>query len=558
MIEVNSRIMAVMGLASLTLFSGSVRAEDEMVSLVVKRLDESLKSAMSRQVSDPQNPRCGGIADHTGLYHCHTVGGFLKDAAAAYYHPESAYHSDKALFERVRLAAEFLTRSQSPDGNVNLLVTNFNSPPDTGFVVHNVAAAAKLAQMRDDKAVLSLLEPFLRRAGDGMARGGIHTPNHRWVVCAALAQINDVFPDEKYSRRIDQWLAEGIDIDAHGQFTERSTAGYNAIVDNSLVVMAHKLNRPELLDSARRNLDAMAYLLHPDGEVVTEISRRQDLNTRGTMDRYWFALRYLAVRDQNGIYAAMLKPHEPGSVDLARLKEYPELLKPLPEPATIPDDYEKEYPEYNITRIRRGRTSAVILHKGNSRWITMRRGGAVVNAVRFASAFFGKGQFIPSTFEKRDGAFHFRQQLRGSYLQPISDRRFLPVQPDAWAALTLKRKETEICAMNYTGSIRETETGFEIAISAEGTNGVPLAVEINLRGGGEVRGVEPIPGAGDAFLLRDGYTEYRMGDDIIRFGPGQCEHSYIDVRGAEGKLSGPSVYITGYTPFKRILIFAMK
>lgn len=64
--------------------------------------------------------------------------------------------------------------------------------------------------------------------------------------------------------------------------------------------LATKLNRPELLDPVRQNLHALPYLLHADGEVVTEISRRQDQFTRGTINGYWFPLTYMALKDQDG------------------------------------------------------------------------------------------------------------------------------------------------------------------------------------------------------------------------------------------------------------------
>ena len=562
-VEMNRREAIALGITSAAALSLSGKAEPEealsadVASSVVQTHDEKLQQALDRQVTDPQSRWCGAIPDQRGLHHCHSAAGLLRDGAAGYFHPQSKFRASKELFERMKLAADFLIRSQNEAGNIDLISTNFNSPPDTGFVVHSVATAAQLSRMYDDKAAGSLVEEFLRWAGRGLTTGGIHTPNHRWVVCAALAQIHDLFPDARYIKRIDQWLAEGIDIDEEGQFTERSTAGYNAVVDHALIVMAHKLNRPRLLEPVRKNLDAMAYLLHSNGEVVTEISRRQDLNTRRTMSGYWFPLRYMAIRDGNGMYASMLDPLEPDNIELASLMEYPELLKDLPAATAILQDYEKDYTISGISRIRHGKTSVTIMHRANSRWITMRNGEAVVNAVRFASAFFGKGQFVPADFERREDGYHFRQELDGYYYQPLTDTALLPVDHKAWGRVKWRREKTEHCRLVYEGHIRETSQGFELAIDAQGTDGVPLAVEINLREGGQLSGVATVSHVGQSHLLKEGFAEYRMGSDGIRFGPGRCEHAYVRVRGAEAKLAGPSVYLTGYTPFQHTLTFQM-
>jgi hypothetical protein len=482
------------------------------------------------------------------------VGGLLRNAAAALFHPDSGFFQDAVLLARMQSAAGFLNRCQTVDGNVSLLTTNFNSPPDTGFVVQSVATAAKLALINGDLELLGLLEPFLRRAGEAMAKGGIHTPNHRWVVCAALAQINDLFPSAPAVERIDAWLAEGIDLDTHGQYIERSTTIYNAATDNSLVVVARNLNRPELLEPVRKNLEAMAYLLHPDGEVVTEISRRQDFNTRGDLSRYWFSLRSLAISDCNGLFAAMLALLEPDQIDLPLLMEYPELQDELPAAVPIPDDYEKTYPEYGLTRIRRGKTSIGITHTGQSRWISFRQGKAVIPAIRFSSAFFGKGQFVPTEFERRKDGFHFSQELEAGYFQPLGR----PIDPEEWMPLRAERRQTEICRMVYQGIIRETGSGLEVTFRAKGTDGVPVAIEIALREGGEILGVEPVLGTPDAFLLKKGLAEYRMDSDVIQFGPGRVDHAYTGVRGAEEKPTGPCVYLTGFTPFEHTLIFEVR
>ena len=109
--------------------------------------------------------------------------------------------------------------------------------------------------------------------------------------------------------------------------------------------------------------------------------------------------------------------------------------------------------------------------------------------------------------------------------------------------------------MHYEGRIRETARGLSITIRATGTENVPLTVEINLRAGSELSGVESL--GDDRYLLKEGVAKYTVGNDTIQFGPGFAAHRYVQVRGAEEKLSGRSVYLTAYTPFETALEIQM-
>jgi hypothetical protein len=517
---------------------------------IVDRNDDAARKLMLAQVTGAQSPWAGSVPDDYLMHSAGSAGGLIETLAASFACPQSKLHGDRALLERIQLAARFLERSQSPEGNIDLLSTNFNSPPDTGFVVHNVAAAAAIGQTYGIDELVRGLHPFLVKAGGALAAGGIHTPNHRWVVSSALAQINSVFPAASYVRRIDQWLAEGIDIDSDGQFIERSTVTYNAITDRALCVLAAKLKRPKLLDPVRRNVDAMLYLLHPDGEVVTEVSRRQDQYVRGTMANYWFPLTYLAIHDGSGRASSALRLIGPEAARLSALLEYPELAGRLPEPAPLPDDYERTFPVAGLARIRRGSRDATMVLKDNSRFLSLRNGAAVIEAVRFATSFFGKGQFIPESASKETG-YVFRQRLEAPYYQPVAQ----PVNYRDWTEVRATRAQTQICRLEQTATVREIRSGFELRVESRGTNGVPLAVEIAFREGGKLEGCRPAPRAESAWLLERDYGVYRVGGDAIRFGPGAAPHLLTQLRGAEPKLPGPCVYITGYTPFDHAIRF---
>ncbi|HWB98143.1 MAG TPA: hypothetical protein VG672_15620, partial [Bryobacteraceae bacterium] len=514
---------------------------------IVRRHDAGLERLLQLQISDPASPHRGAYPDDYGIYFPGSAAGMLEAGVAAFLYPGSRYHADRNVVERLRLAAAYLQRVQSPDGNVSLPITNFNSPPDTAFVSHGVGTAACLAQRRQSSELFSLLAPLLRSFGAALARGGVHTPNHRWVVSAALAQIHEVLPAPSYPQRIDQWLAESIDIDSDGQYTERSTGVYNHIVDRCLTVIAAKRNRPNLLEPVRRNLESMLYLVHPGDEVVTEISHRQDQFGRASMGNYWFPLLYLAHHGGDGRFAALARRFTPDWARLSVLMEYPELVAGGPASAPLPEDYEKPFPELGIVRIRRGPRSATLILNGSSRFVTYRHGAAVVNAVRFASAFFGKGQFIPEGGEKRNGRYQFHQRLSAGYYQPLDPARV--VRAGEWAAVRPERRVTELCRLEQSAEVSELPNGLRIRLRAHGTDGVPLAVEISLREGGELGGVVAAPHAENAWILGEGYATFRQGGDRLRIGPGLRQHSYTQIRGAQPKLPGSSIYLCGYTPF---------
>jgi hypothetical protein len=514
---------------------------------------------LEMQVTDPASRWRGTYPDDTGLHQPHGAGGILATCSASFLHPESRHHKSGLLLERMRLAAAHLDQAQTPDGNVDLLITNFNSPPDVAFVTWGVASAALVARRHGERELAALSEKFLRRAGAGMARGGIHTPNHRWVLCSALEQIHELYPDPGFVRRIDEWLAEGIDLDEDGQYSERSTTVYNGHCDRAFVILAAKLHRPELLEPVRRNLDAMMYLLHPDGEVVTEISQRQDQNTRGTMATYWMALRYLANRDGNGIYQTMARQLEPAHASLLTLMEYPELLEAGPRPEPVPASYERHFKAGDFVRIRRGELSATILGRGYSRFFSARKGQAVVEAVRFASAFFGKGQFVPAAIARAGDAWRLTQSLDAGYYQPLPSGQKQPWGVEAWYdRRDERRRRTEISKIDYAATIREQSGGFDVRVEAQGTRDVPLAVEVNLRPGGELEGCSPVPGVADGWVLGGDKAVYRAGADAVEFGPGSQANLYTQVRGAHPKLPGPSVYLTGYTPFDHTIRFRFR
>src|SRR5262245_9474927 len=305
------------------------------------------------------------------------VAGDLQGLAAAFCAPESSFHKAGPLVAPMEKASRFLLEAQYPDGTIDS--GNLESPPDTGFVVEAVCPVLTVLRKTDSALTHSVKEnlgKFILAAGEALVTGGVHTPNHRWVICSALAQTNALFPASKYVNRIDDWLGEGIYIDADGQYPERSAGIYSRVEDYAFVTMARLLGRPELLEPARKNLEMTIYYTHPDGEVETVGSRRQDQFMTASIANYHLEYRYLAIKDRNRAFAGAVRLIEGMESEMNRLTgsliyiiEEPLFREKLPEASPIPllpEDYAKFFVNSSLARIRRGKVSATIY--GGSDW----------------------------------------------------------------------------------------------------------------------------------------------------------------------------------------------
>ena len=158
----------------------------------------------------------------------------LVGLTLAYYLEGSPRYRDDALLERAYLGLCHYELYMHEDGSDDLLSTNFHDPAQTGFHVHSIYITteliAKLSRHTpaEDK-LFDKIKEILRKNGYAMARLGFHTPNHRWVICSGLAIAYRYTGEKEFLDAIEEFLREGIDCDAYGEYAERSTGCYNNI-----------------------------------------------------------------------------------------------------------------------------------------------------------------------------------------------------------------------------------------------------------------------------------------------------------------------------------------
>lgn len=539
------------------------REGDELLKMLTGINDELIEDLLPQQVSLPGERWDGGVADRFEVININSTLGFAGRLAISYSSPSSRYYLSSRLEAPMEHAMACVLNVQHEDGTTDLHTTNFHSTPDAAFLVNYISPIfVNLTRLDRPRlsGVTGKMEQFLRNAGKCLEVGGIHTPNHRWVVCSALARVHALFPDHAYVDRIDDWLGEGIDIDPDGQFTEQSVSIYSPICDTMFLTMGRLLKRPELMDIVRKNLDMTLYYIQPGGEVLTDASGRQDSARIGYVANYYYAYRYFALKDGNPVYAAVCRLIEnemPERITryIPELLEDPDLLETLPVASKIPDNYAKRFAHSGVFRIRSGDADLSVIEE-NPTFMSFMKGESVLQSIRLAAAFFGsRGMFISEHAEWSGRTVVLTKSHTHGYYQSFpEDER--TADGDMEKMPREKRAMSELQTLDYRVEVKESEGKVSLDIQITGTPHVPVSMEMSFRSGGELKGVVADKNLDGAYFLESGTGQYTQGGDVITFGPGVAEHKWAEIRGMLPKQKGESVYLTGFTPFRHTLHLA--
>ncbi|MFJ9025089.1 hypothetical protein ACIRPU_34735 [Streptomyces sp. NPDC102259] len=552
-------------------------------------LDHEFVRAVVRAADRPAAPLAAGPDEEPAGVSHRDLARRVKTLVAAYRSPDSALHGSERAVAAATTHLRALRATQTTTG-LFAGGDNVQSPPDSAFTVNDVCDAHVLAagagpELHD---VTAALAEIAGSAFGSLLTGGVHTPNHRWELCAALARLHRSFPDDRLLARVEEWLAEGVDIDSEGLYSERSAVYASLVTNPSLLFLADVLGRADLLDAVERHLVTTLDLIRPDGTVETVHSRRQDQNHSFPLAPYLPHYRLLAIRTGRGDFARAARLAAADGIDdpdlLAQTLLTPDLCRVLPTPAaqTLPRDrylttarlaahasataHTVVYGGSDVPEHRRIRSGLAC----NPTFLRLFAGDAVLDAVRLSRGFFDLGPFRAA--DMRQPAAHrylLTETLTAAYYQPLPpDRRrddgayLLADEGRFSGAMAFPDRPRDEVSHTTRVEVDLREDGADLRIDLSGPR-VPWALELTFRPGGVTAGAVPI---GDGrWCLTTGPMTYRVGDDeirveaaveageplagpdrsdVLRYDPGQ-DHTVV---GGTDATTGNRVYIGGLGP----------
>ena len=508
----------------------------------------------------------------------------MATALALYLNSRSRYYKSEKLMEALQLAADGVARVQRKSGYIDYPCCNFFSAPDTSFCYKRLNDGYRLMKKYQDVADTTILQKkylaIMRMAAEAIRDGGFHTPNHRWGICAALMQAAKLFADDtEFAKslmdRTVLYLQEGIDGNSEGEYAERSTGNYNAVVNNAMMAMYQCSKDVKYLGYVERNLNMMMYYIEPNDMVFTQNSTRQDQGEEIFMDKYLYQYLYLLAYDGTDGFIK-LTPEEHARFDgaahqiikgcaetgrqapncLHLLMIYDKTLDYTFENCGFLKTYHKLFKEAGVLRVKKENYSYTVM-KNRSAFLYFNVNGLEA-FLKIGESYCEIRNFVPDEMDVQEGKTVLSHTARGWYYLPWKEKQ----NTSDWWQMDHKKRDLMITSDLHTQVvITELADGLEISVDTDGLERLPLRMELCVPSQTTLENdhfcMETV--AGKSMVLSDDYVTMTKGLTSIEFGPGACEHHFKGhYSGEEVNADGYTLYCNTYTPTKRVYTLKVK
>ena len=526
-------------------------------------------------IRDPQNPDYTKHILESGIHEPGAELGYIRRSVALYLCPDSIYYKKPEILDYIELLCACAEKYTHEDGTNDLVISNFHQAEF--FAAPNLCHSYKLMEALPDKTereanITEKIYHITERICQGLLVSGFHTPNHRWVHTAALFHAYNTLrkKDDRFIVLAKKYLAEKIDIDENGEFSERSAGMYSAVSDRALCEIAIQANMPELFEHIKKNLLLVYRFIEKGSLIFTQNSRRKDKGEVGSnvlfdFERYGdiCLVAYAQTRDPIflQILASALQKRTsplPPTFNLLpfilypELRESPEVLADIP---SLDEDFFMFHPRSNIVRAKQNGVVYSILAR-NPDFLHITVGNISVRA-RMCSSFFAKAQFLPDQIEEI-GEKHYRMTFRtqADYKRPFD------TPPEGsenyWSMDYNSRESVCLCEYGYILDLTFTENGIDLHIQTTGMPNVPFKLEfatapdVHVRAGSAMTKAS----AGNFICAAEGDISLsNFEGDKITFKNAFAKHFYHkDMRGSlPCSPSQYTVFFTDFSPVDRTL-----
>lgn len=510
---------------------------------IMEAAESFVRNALTVQVLDDSDPDYGGFRC-PDLLVCEVWAAVntFTTMTVLFFNPDSRYYRSSELFRKMKLALNFIIRSQYEDGTIDVHFSGeMRAASNVAFVMHSLVKAYKLFHREaTDGETLGLVESFLRKGANALKSRPVFSANHRWVAASALVDFDKLFLDHSAVAKAEDYLADSIDINHDGLYSERSPT-YGMVSNAMLLNIAKKLNKPYLIEHVRRNLNFSLYNFCSNGEVVTQYSLKPESETG--MPQGYGVWKEMSIIDHNGYYASAadmvldiyLQNMRDGYVhqyinipdrnfgkeggsrffvtssigELLLVED--EFNNSAVQRLPLPGKYKRVFPDSNIVRIKDGKINTTIMGNNNI-LLSVHNGEAVIDSFRIKYTYYGHRDFLPKKLEVAARSYILRDWFNQWQAVP-SPERFGPIDVD----------------LNILTEYTPVENGIDINVSATGQKGVPIQLEFGVRKRGTLiaNNKEYDLSTSEMVYLNGGDAIVKAGDDRLIIRGGLVQHRIL-------------------------------